>query len=422
MWQNYLKKLGGEGKENQDLLEFMTEDELAAFQEEFAHEQEPDEDDAEDDEDEEREEDDIYTDPGEDLQLALPPEHNLAGHEANEINGRPLQVLTEGLGRKADGGRVFGVVTEDGDVLSYVGPSHSGSTTTLYGRWTGVAPFANDFPVKVSRQNAFGGQSFSALDTFSLAYLVNSYTSGYHNAEADKIYQRRINAAIENGFISEAIDAEELRAAKQVLREFNERGHLFAAETGREVKGNLLTEIDVLSRGAISNLDDDVKGVPISFTAKRKRKIGEVFSSQEGVGMASDIMNRDRKRLKSSETDGINLIEEGMETVEFNLRVLRSLGMQNSPEYAMLLNSAKQASLGYKTALNVESKLSEIVQEVSSFSDASPFDGDSPAGIFPNVLGQYTSRDVNIHDDKNVSGNAEYFRDLAVKEILKKIV
>jgi len=421
MWQNYLKKLDPSNKELEGLLQFMTEEELAQFQEEFAHAVETAEEVDDDEEDEEDQDDPVDMPTGTREETRVDP-HNLAGHEANEISGRPLQVLTEGLGRKADGGRIFSVITEDGDVLSYNGPKHTGSTTTLFGKWTGVAPFADDFPVKVSRQNAFGGQSFSALDTFSLAYLVNSYTNGYHNDEADKIYQKRINAAIENGFISESIDGEELRVAKQILQEFNERGHLFAVDTGKEVKGNLLTEIDVASRGAIANLGDDVNGVPIAFTQNRKRKISEMFTTREGTGVARDIMHRDSKRIKSSETDDVNLIENGMGTIEFNLRALRSLGMENSPEYAMLLNAAKQASLGYKTALNVEGKLSELVQNVQRVTDSGAFDTEGPGGIFPNVLGQYTTRDVKIQDDSNISGNAEYFRDIAVREILKKIV
>jgi len=395
----------------------MTDEELSKFQEEFAHdvEEEGDEDGEEDDDDVEDVDEDVAPDDdafGSGFTLSDANEHNLAGHEANEINGRPLQVLTEGQGRKADGSRIFSVVSESGEVLSYTGPAHPSSSTTLFGKWTGVAPFANDMPMKVSRQNAFGGQSFSALDTFSLAYLVNSYTSGYHNNEADQKYIKRINAALNNGFITESIDGEEFRVAKLILKEFNERGHLFGAENSQEVKGNLLTEIDAMARGTLSTVGDDVSGVPIAFTAGRKRKIADVFSTTEGSLVARDIMTRDARRLHSTQTDDSNLIEEGMGVVEFNMRVLKTLGMENSPEYAILNNGAKQSSLAYKTALNVESELSALAQDTRG----------QGGSMFPNVVSQYTSQDVNPSDDTNIEGSEEYFKDIAIREILKSML
>ena len=390
----------------------------AQYQEGFAHREEEGVEEVEEveEEEEERGMDGPFFD--------LAPEHVLAGHEANEISGRPLHVVTEGLGRKSDGARVFGVSDEQGNVLSYVGPSHPASTTTLYGRWTGVAPFANDFPVKVSRQNAFGGQSFSALDTFSLAYLVNSYTNGYHNEEADQLYIKRIRSAITNGFISESIDAEELRVARKILQEFNEKGHLFAAEAGagETVKGNLLTEIDVLARGALNDVGDDVNGVSVSFGVGEKRKVEAMLGTQQGTSMARDILTRDSKRLKSGEVTNTAILEDSTQTIDFNLRALKALGMQNSPEYAIILRGAKCNAQAYKTALNVEEGLSRVIRTAQARADGDVFDTNNPDSILPNVLDEFTSRDLNVDDEHHTSGNVEYFKDIAVAEIMKAIV
>lgn len=458
MWQNYLKNLGDQG-DGSKLVEFMTEEELRDFQENFAHApakdpspidrpddgdkaplpiedpgdddefapplQEDDED-AEDDEDDE-EEDDEEEEPAfgarGDTRIGFAPEHNLAGHEANEISGRPLHVLTEGQGRKDDGTRIFAVVTEEGDTLAYTGPAHPTSTTTLFGRWTGVAPFADDLPIKVSRQNAFGGQSFSALDTFSMAYLVNSYTNGYHNSDADAKYMKRITAAIDNGFISEAIDGEELKVARMILQEFKEKGHLIGAEnTAMVSKGNVLTEIDRMSRGGGANLGDDVKGVPVAFSTGRRTSIASILATTKGTGIASDVMRRSSKRLKSGEVDDGNIMEEGSSTIDFNMNVLRNLGMDRDPVFSILANGAKQHALAYKTALNVEEELNDVIREAQAKKGGGTFSTGGPNSIFPNVLDQYTSRDINLSDERNMSGNAEHFKDMAVLEILKAVI
>lgn len=447
MWQNYLKNIGDE--DTSELIEFMTEEELTQFQEEFAHPPAADPADREvdkkpedvpptpspvegDDEEfappneevEEEDEDDDFeeVDMEEPMPEPEPAEHNLAGHEANEINGRPLHVLTEGLGRKDDGGRIFAVVTEDGETLSYTGPSHPASTTTLYGRWTGIAPLANDFPVKVNRQNAFGGKSFSALETFSMAYLINSHTSGYHNADSDNRYVKRINAAIDNGFISESIDSEELRVARLILQEFKEKGHLIGAENiEMSAKGNVLTEMDTMSR-AIGNVGDDVSGVPIALSKFRRASIASILGTPKGTAIASDVMTRSSKRLKSSAVSEDNIRQEGSETIDFNMRMLRNLGMDKSPEFSILANGAKQHALAYKTALNVEEGVEGIINETQARRGGIAFSSTGPGGILPNVLNQYTSRDLELSDETNLGGSAEYFKDRAVLEILKSVI
>ena len=430
MWHNYQAHLKDEGFDDAELLEFMTEDELSEFREGFAHGdtevgvEDEGVDEGEGEGEVEEDEEDVETGiiPSDFFDDA--PQHALAGHEANEVNGRPLHVVTEGLGRKANGQRIFGVSDEKGNVLSYSGPSHPASSTTLYGRWTGVAPFANDFPIKVSRQNAFGGQSYSALDTFSLAYLVNSYTNGYHNSEADQMYIKRITAAINNGFISESIDAEELRVAKQILREFNERGHLFAAETsaGGAVQGNLLTEIDVLARGALNDVGDDVSGLVVGFGPGQKLKVVKMLGSRAGTAVARDILTRSSKRVKSGEVTSTSIIENSAQTIDFNLKAMKVLGLDKTTEYSVLMNGAKHNAMAYKTALNVEENLARTIEGAQAQADGDVFDTNNPDSILPNVLGEYTAPDAQAIDEAHLSNNAEHFKELAVAQILKSII
>jgi len=454
MWANYNKNLKRAGEEGDVETDFMTEEELQQFQEGFSHGRdeaipEPDDEEEDDDEDfsvvlredmwakynknlkraeaipepDDEEEDDDEDDVGQADREGVSDVHNVAGHEASFITGRPLEVRAEQIGRKSDGGTIFSVVTEDGDVLSYTGPSHPASTTTLYGKWTGIGAFANALPVKVSRQNAFGGKTFSALDTFSMAYLINSYHAGFHNQKADDIYKKRINAALRNGFISDSIDANEHRVAVTILNQFEEKGHLLGAEDSSFTsKGNMLSEMKLISRGEQTTVGDDVKGVPVAFTERSKRRMKRLLQTPAGTGVASDIMTRDSKRLRSSEVSDINISEDSTETIDFNMRALKSMGMEHSNEYAILENSMKQTAFGYKTALNVEERFSELIQDTMRERGSSVFDTKSAKGILPNVLGQYTTRDVDRSDEDHLSGNDVHIADKVVLEILKAVV
>jgi len=418
MWKNYQLKLEQEGLSD-DALEFMTEEELKEFQDSFAHDFIEDED--EDAEDDAGDADDVETeDEEQDEEDETGAEFSLttvgAGRE-ERINGQPLRVVSESTGRKANGERIFAVETEEGAVLAYTGPSHPSSTTTLYGKWTGVAPFANALPVKVNRRNAFGDEAYSALDTFSMAYLVNSYTDGYHNKEADEKYMKRIRAAIDNGFIGESVDPDEFRVARMILQEFEENGHLFGAgEESMLEKGNMLSEIKSLSRGALADIGDDVNGLRPELTSGTKRKMDRALGSNTGRGVAGDVISRDRKRMRSSDVDSSHILEEGMSTMDFNLRAMRILGLDKTPEYDVIMNGAKQASFGYKTALNVEEMIANTVKSRMNKG------GLLEHGILPNVLGQYTTRDINLDDERGLGGDEEYLKDMATLEILKTLL
>ena len=444
MWHNYTENLEEGGENEGELLEFMSPEELFEFKNDFTHQDvfdhkesgtpnirgrgpllvDPD-DLAEHEKvieemDREREEESkqgVLKPKDDDFQVKM---HDVSANFGRSVTGRPLQVLVEGQGRKSNGERVYAVVTETGETLSYTGPSHPASTTTLYGKWTGVAPFADAEPMKVSRQNAFGSQAYSALDTFSLAYLVNSYSNGYHNQKADEMYQKRIHMAIDNGFISEAIDGEELRVAKFILQQFEESGHLFGASTASAKKGNMLTEIEMMSRGKLTEVGDDVTGVPVGFSNNAKRKLERMLETPEGTMVARDIMQRDSKRLKSSEVDDVNIMEDSVDTIQFNMMALKALGMSNRPEFSVMLNGAKQNAMAYKTALNVERKISDVIKEVSS--KGNPMFAPGPKSIFPNTFSRYTDSETNQTNDANLGGSEEYLVDVAVSNILKSLV
>lgn len=418
MRANYLSKV--DEQEAAEAVGFMTPEELQEYRESFHHGEDETDEDAEDETEEETEDEDVGGLRDERGESGIAKMHDVSAHASDNITGRPLKVVTEGLARKSNGERVFAVMTESGEVLSYNGPSHPASTTTLFGKWTGVAPFANEEPVKVERQNAFGGKAYSALDTFSLAYLVNSYTNGYHNQEADKRYQKRIIAAIDNGFISEAIDSNELRVAKTILQQFEQKGHLFAASDAAATSGNMLTEIEVLARGDLSNVGDDVTGVSIGFSNGTKRKIETALQTSEGTKLARDIMSRDAKRLKSTEVDDSNILNESVDTIDFNMKVMEKLGLSKRPEFSILLNGAKKNALAYKTALNLEQKISDVISNIQT-RNVNVFAGGAES-ILPNTFSRYTANVLNVEDEEHLDGNEEYIVDLVVAEILKSVV
>ncbi len=406
MWHNYQKNLEKEGADPTDMLEFLTEDEVSEFQGGFHHGRRfagPETEDVAGDEGEDAD-DEAETDDEED-------EDTLGDDEIRVINGEPLHVVKEGLERKPNGERIFAVVDEDGETIAYSGPSHATSTTTLYGNWTGMAPRANDFPVKT------GGGAFSALDTFSLAYVANSYTSGYHNHEADSQYIKRITAAFRNGHISESIDSEEARVARVILHHFRESGHIFAAhETALAEKGQLVSGIDAMVHGVLGDAEGSLE-----LSVGQKRKAERILESPGGGGVAADLLQRDAKRLKSNLIETKDIMEDGMRTIEFNLRSLKALGLEKGPQYAALMRGAQETALAYKTALNVEERISECIREAQSVNSGATFNRESADSLFPNVLAGNAPSEVN-EDESHLSGHGEYFKDIAVSEILHAII
>jgi hypothetical protein len=136
--------------------------------------------------------------------------------------GLPLTCFSETrLGRE-----IFGCFDERGVRYEYRGPPHPNSTTTVFGNWTGPAPYANDLPVKVKgRSNA----ETSALDSFSLLYTILCYDFGFHVTEIDVEYTSRIQAALARGVISPFKNANEFDASMKIVRSFQRTGHIFDA-------------------------------------------------------------------------------------------------------------------------------------------------------------------------------------------------
>jgi len=413
------KRKDGKVKVPDDFL--LPSDELEEYRESFVHDED---DDAEGDFFEDDESDiaenssdfdveDDSEDHEEEEEVEGAEVHNLGGIESNVVNGRPLDVFMNRSGRKSDGSTIFSCRTETGETLSYTGPSHDASSTTLYGSWTGIAPFANSLPMKVSRTNGFGDKAFSALDTFSMAYLVNSYSDGYHNEQADKTYQKRISAAIRNGFISDAIDSNEHRVALLILKQFKEKGHIFGAEdTSLVTRGNMLSELKMLSRGSMDDSADMVEGVSVNFSAGEKRKLETAFATTEGQGVAREIVTRASNRLSASEVTGTNIIENSPETISFSLRALRSLGLEKTVEYDIIDNGAKHLANSYKTALNLEDELVNIIS-----TNNIPVNG-----YFSSPLESMVTHDQFSDERLNKSGNEEYLKDRLILEITKTIL
>lgn len=124
------------------------------------------------------------------------------------------------------GREVFGCFDERGVRFEYRGPAHPNSTTTVFGTWTGPAPYANDLPVKVKGRIS---PETSALDSFSLLYTLLCYDYGFHVTEIDREYAARIQAALARGVISPFKNSNEFDAAMKILRSFQRTGHIFDA-------------------------------------------------------------------------------------------------------------------------------------------------------------------------------------------------
>lgn len=125
-----------------------------------------------------------------------------------------------------DGFDVFGCFDERGARFDYRGPGHPKSSTTLFGNWTGPAPYANDLPVKVKGRSM---PETSALDSFSLLYTILCYDYGHHVTEIDREYTARIQAALTLGTISPLKSTNEFDVAMRILRSFQRTGHIFDA-------------------------------------------------------------------------------------------------------------------------------------------------------------------------------------------------
>jgi hypothetical protein len=104
------------------------------------------------------------------------------------------------------------------------------SSSTIFGVWTGPAPYANDLPVMVKGRQTM---ERSALDSFSLLYTILVYDYGYHIPEIDREYVARIHSALVRGVISGIRNTSEFDAAMRIMRSFERTGHIFDAVNAR---------------------------------------------------------------------------------------------------------------------------------------------------------------------------------------------
>jgi hypothetical protein len=124
------------------------------------------------------------------------------------------------------GNEVVGCFDERGTRFEYRGPTHVNSTTTLFGVWTGPAPYANDVPVNVKGWPEMGT---SALDSFSLLYTILTYEFGHHSEEINNEYIARIQAALRRGVITVSRNVAEFDTAMRIIKSFRRTGHIFDA-------------------------------------------------------------------------------------------------------------------------------------------------------------------------------------------------
>lgn len=165
-----------------------------------------------------------------------------AGHLSrtppNEVTGTPLHAWRSGTRR--DGSPQFMLRLENGVVLSYRGAVHSGSTTTLFGRWTGLGAYNDDLPVR-SVGARTGTPRFSALDSYSMAFAIDMDEFGFYHTPSELLYRVRIARALQRGTISRELDPEEHHVARVLLHRFDTTGHLFGAheDVGAGRRGGL---------------------------------------------------------------------------------------------------------------------------------------------------------------------------------------
>lgn len=180
--------------------------------------------------------------------------------------GLALEVFAE----DREGRTVYGCYDENGASYEYTGPTHSKSLSTLFGRWTGPAPFCDDLPVIID------GTERSALDTFSMLYTIQCYMFGHHVADTDEAYINRIKAALQRGSISISKHANEFMTAMRILRSFERTGHIFDSV-------NMFGHSDYASRLAGIPSDQrwseskDMSYPVFEFTEVEKQKLSQCF-------------------------------------------------------------------------------------------------------------------------------------------------
>lgn len=195
--------------------------------------------------------------------------------------GLPLSCFTETLFGKT----VVGCFDERGVRYTYLGPAHPNSTTTIFGVWTGPAPFANDIPSKIKGREK---PETSGLDSFSLLYTILCYTFGHHVREIDDEYVARIQAAITRGVISPIKNVKEFDSSLRIVRSFQRTGHIFDAVNafGQTEYATRLGSVPRDSKWMAANAEMSYPMFKLSDTQQQQMK--EAFIANPGV-MIEDL-------------------------------------------------------------------------------------------------------------------------------------
>lgn len=213
-------------------------------------------------------------------------------NETMETFGLPLTCFVENY----DGKLLFGCYDEQGYRYEYNGPQHPNSTTTLFGKWVGPAPYANDLPVRVKGRM---GLETSALDSFGMMYTILCYEHGQFVDEINQEFIARIVIAISKGVISETKDAEEFEVATRILNSFARSGHLFDAlheeivedATGTDIQAHLSAKyMDAhanMSYPSFDLMEDQESALQEAFEAMPNAELDDVPSMLEFMESAN---------------------------------------------------------------------------------------------------------------------------------------
>lgn len=191
----------------------------------------------------------------------------MSENESTEsLLGLALETFTESSGDQT----IYGCYDEDGASYTYLGPTNPASKSTLFGRWTGPAPYCDGLPVIID------GTEKSALDSFSMLYTIQCYTHGHHVEEIDEAYINRIKAALQRGTISITKHTNEFMTTMRILRSFERTGHIFDSV-------NMFGQSDYSVRlaGVHSDArwseDKDMSYPMFQFTDSEKQRLKDCF-------------------------------------------------------------------------------------------------------------------------------------------------
>jgi hypothetical protein len=265
------------------------------------------------------------------------------GVSVSLIKGRILPSFANG--EKQNGGQRYSLKNEAQEVKTYEGPSHDKSTTTIFGKWTGAAPYANALPLKNS-----------ALDSFSMDYLISVHENGYHHEMARKLYIKRIKVAIQENTLSEG---KELNAAKTILASFKKDGHIFNSK-GRQ-KDFVTDMAEKAGFGAFLNTQSALHSEvasdpPLNFTMNesRKRNLNTFLGSSEGESLYTDLVGTISKRVAYHNSNpAFVFANHGIENMDIAIKILEHVGEKGRFHLNFLKEQLIYADAGNSAAIEV---------------------------------------------------------------------